>query len=117
MTRSEQKLIRQVASIFGRLGGSSTSPAKQAAARINGKKGGRPPKTSCMRCAYRFEDCSHRGKLLTRRSQDRAIYCSGFKRLDGVQGAKSPRLKPHDPPKPSEARLSKKKKPLTRKPR
>jgi len=30
---------------LGKLGGASDSPAKQAAARANGKKGGRPKKT------------------------------------------------------------------------
>lgn len=36
------KRKNRAASSFGRMGGSSTSPAKQAAARANGAKGGRP---------------------------------------------------------------------------
>lgn len=115
MTKSEMAIIRQAASIWGRLGGSSTSPAKQAASRRNGLMGGRPPKVNCLRCVHRFDDCMHRSQLLSRRLKDKPFSCSGFERLGGVQGAKSPRLKPHDPPKPSEARPSKKKKPLTRK--
>lgn len=36
--------LRQAASVLGALGGKSTSPAKQAASRTNGRKGGRPLK-------------------------------------------------------------------------
>ena len=35
----------QAGKILGKIGGKSRSPAKQAAARKNGKKGGRPRKT------------------------------------------------------------------------
>lgn len=35
---------------LGALGGASTSPKKAAAARENGKKGGRPKKEECQRC-------------------------------------------------------------------
>lgn len=78
MTNSDKALLRRAASIWGRLGGSVSSEAKAAAARENGKKGGRPRKSG------------------------------------GVEGAKSPPLKPHDPPKPRGARPSKQKKSLTR---
>jgi hypothetical protein len=36
--------VRAAAAAMGRLGGQATSPAKAAASRRNGKKGGRPPK-------------------------------------------------------------------------
>ena len=36
--------ITKAAAVLGRQGGRSTSPAKQAASRANGKKGGRPTK-------------------------------------------------------------------------
>lgn len=35
---------RWMASVLGKAGGGSTSPAKKAAARVNGKRGGRPRK-------------------------------------------------------------------------
>ena len=38
-----EKIIKQAAAEMGRKGGKSTSPAKAEAARINGRKGGRPP--------------------------------------------------------------------------
>lgn len=45
MTKSDLSKIRAVAgSAGGRVGGRSTSEAKAAAARLNGKKGGRPKK-------------------------------------------------------------------------
>jgi hypothetical protein len=36
--------MRAAAALFGRMGGQASSPAKAAAARVNGKKGGRPKK-------------------------------------------------------------------------
>ena len=36
--------LSKAASILGKKGGQSTSPAKQAAVRLNGLKGGRPSK-------------------------------------------------------------------------
>jgi hypothetical protein len=44
MKTPTKKEIRSAAAVFGYLGGKSTSPAKQDAARANGKKGGRPKK-------------------------------------------------------------------------
>lgn len=45
MRKSE---ISKAAAALGRRGGSQTSPEKAAAARANGKKGGRPPsKCTC----------------------------------------------------------------------
>jgi hypothetical protein len=37
--------LNKAAALLGRLGGKSTSEAKRRAARMNGKKGGRPKKT------------------------------------------------------------------------
>lgn len=45
MTNAEKALLRRAASIWGRLGGSVSSDVKAAAARENGKKGGRPRKS------------------------------------------------------------------------
>lgn len=39
-----RELIKLAASRFGRLGGSARTPAKARAARLNGRKGGRPQK-------------------------------------------------------------------------
>jgi len=36
--------LNKAAALLGRLGGKSTSEAKKRAARLNGKKGGRPKK-------------------------------------------------------------------------
>lgn len=44
MDISEER--RQQLSRAGKIGGRSRSPAKQAAARLNGQRGGRPPKMS-----------------------------------------------------------------------
>jgi len=48
MTAQEQRLIREAARAFGRMGGAATkgisTPAKRRAARANGKLGGRPKK-------------------------------------------------------------------------
>lgn len=41
---TDQEAIRQAAAAMGRKGGKSRSERKQAAARENGKKGGRPKK-------------------------------------------------------------------------
>ena len=41
---TEEEILRLCMSIAGRKGGRSRSPAKVAAARENGKKGGRPRK-------------------------------------------------------------------------
>lgn len=49
MTNSDKALLRRAASIWGRLGGSSKSEAKAAAARLNGLKGGRPRKSTSKR--------------------------------------------------------------------
>ena len=42
--RVPKALIKTVAAAFGRLGGQTITDAKSAAARRNGKKGGRPRK-------------------------------------------------------------------------
>jgi len=42
----EMELTKLSATTLGRKGGKSTSPAKQAASRLNGRKGGRPRKCS-----------------------------------------------------------------------
>jgi len=39
-----EQLLKLAARITGRAGGSSKSPVKVSASRVNGKKGGRPPK-------------------------------------------------------------------------
>lgn len=44
------KSVRDYLSSCGRLGGRSTSPVKSAAARANGRKGGRPRKPRCVEC-------------------------------------------------------------------
>lgn len=43
-TRANVDAVRAYLAKLGRKGGSSTSDAKAEAARINGRKGGRPPK-------------------------------------------------------------------------
>lgn len=45
-TLPETWKVQAAASILGKLGGKSTSPAKQAASRANGRKGGRPAKST-----------------------------------------------------------------------
>ena len=45
---------------LGRKGGLATSPAKSAAARANGAKGGRPPGRPCARCGFMLRGQSHR---------------------------------------------------------
>jgi len=44
MPQSTDSIIRQAMSLLGKRGGKVTSRAKSAAARANGKKGGRPRK-------------------------------------------------------------------------
>lgn len=82
MTNAEKALLRQAASLWGRLGGSVSSSAKATAARENGKKGGRPS-NRCRRCFYR-DNCD---------AHIPASEKCPFIVDDGVQGAKSPRLK------------------------
>jgi len=45
-TPSEKQLLKLAAVAFARRGGQTKSPAKAAAARLNGRKGGRPKKGS-----------------------------------------------------------------------
>ena len=44
-TRANVEAVHEYLARLGRKGGSSTSPAKAEAARANGRRGGRPPKT------------------------------------------------------------------------
>ena len=46
---TEEEILRFCMSIAGRKGGRSRSPAKVAAARENGKKGGRPKSATARR--------------------------------------------------------------------
>ena len=48
-TEKRKKQIAQAAAILGALGGASRSPAKVAASRANGKKGGRPRKDAAKK--------------------------------------------------------------------
>lgn len=69
---TEQELIRKAASLWGRLGGSVSSPVKAAAARKNGKKGGRPGCNGCSaytgnwpcKCGHTKADCPYRPSRL-----------------------------------------------------
>lgn len=78
MTNAEKALLRRAASLWGRLGGSVSSKAKAAAARENGKRGGRPS-DRCRGCVH-FASCSNRLPAST--------FCPSFK---GSRGRKAPR--------------------------
>ncbi len=55
---TEEEILRLCMSIAGRKGGRSRSPAKVAAARENGKKGGRPRKKEVLNASIQgSQDC------------------------------------------------------------
>lgn len=100
MTKSEMHLLQQAASLWGRLGGSVSSPAKASAARRNGKRGGRPGCNGCAaytgnwpcKCGHTRDDCPYRPSRLRGRGGEKPPAKAALERLDrakrGLQSKK-----------------------------